>query len=318
MQGINTFVNRLWTPDSKFPLLPFTSNDILIAVMGMTGAGKTSFIKDITGLDMEVGHSLQSCKDIQIATTEIDGRKVHLIDTPGFDDTDVKDSDILLRIANYLSGSDQKEPIRLSGILYLHRITDPRVTGSALKNLRMFKKLVGDKNMCNVILLTTMWSKIETEEEGKNHLNELVGTGKFWGALVASGAKYDSYRSRPADAFRVVRTLMENNPIVTQLQEELDRGAKLSDTTAGREINDRLEELRAQHQREIEDMKMEIASARAERNRELESQLQQHYEKIIRELQETVRAKEEMHRVDMESMSARIKALEGRGGCSVM
>lgn len=29
--------------------------------MGMTGSGKTSFIKDLTGVDLEVGHDLQSC-----------------------------------------------------------------------------------------------------------------------------------------------------------------------------------------------------------------------------------------------------------------
>jgi hypothetical protein len=34
---------------------------ILVAVFGKTGAGKTSFIKSVTGLDLKVGHSLESC-----------------------------------------------------------------------------------------------------------------------------------------------------------------------------------------------------------------------------------------------------------------
>ena len=43
--------------------MPFLEkNDILIGVMGMTGVGKTSFIKQITDLNMEVGHGLDSCK----------------------------------------------------------------------------------------------------------------------------------------------------------------------------------------------------------------------------------------------------------------
>lgn len=51
-----------WTPSMEVerPLLKET--DILIGVMGMTGVGKTSFIKQATGLDMKIGHSLQSCK----------------------------------------------------------------------------------------------------------------------------------------------------------------------------------------------------------------------------------------------------------------
>ena len=45
---------------AALPLLKKT--DILIGVMGMTGVGKTTFIKQITDLDMKIGHGLQSCK----------------------------------------------------------------------------------------------------------------------------------------------------------------------------------------------------------------------------------------------------------------
>ena len=41
-------------------------NDILIGVMGMTGVGKTSFVKQMTGLDLTVGHGLDSCKVLRI------------------------------------------------------------------------------------------------------------------------------------------------------------------------------------------------------------------------------------------------------------
>jgi ABC-type molybdate transport system ATPase subunit len=34
----------------------------VIAVFGQTGTGKTSFIKAVTGMDLEVGHNLASCK----------------------------------------------------------------------------------------------------------------------------------------------------------------------------------------------------------------------------------------------------------------
>lgn len=35
---------------------------IIIAVFGQTGTGKTSFIKAVSGQNLEVGHSLTSCK----------------------------------------------------------------------------------------------------------------------------------------------------------------------------------------------------------------------------------------------------------------
>ncbi len=38
-----------------------TSSDVVIAVMGMTGAGKSSFIKAVSGReDISVGHKLSS------------------------------------------------------------------------------------------------------------------------------------------------------------------------------------------------------------------------------------------------------------------
>ena len=39
-----------------------SSNDIVIAVFGLTGAGKSSFISKLTGMDLQIGHGLQSCE----------------------------------------------------------------------------------------------------------------------------------------------------------------------------------------------------------------------------------------------------------------
>lgn len=71
-----------------------------IAVMGVTGAGKSRFISACTGQDVRIGHSLESCMSIDRCasfsdsckgTTEVDDysfiwkdKRVHLIDTPGF------------------------------------------------------------------------------------------------------------------------------------------------------------------------------------------------------------------------------------------
>lgn len=52
----------LWTPKSRQAAPRFTDRSILIAVMGMTGSGKTTFISKATRTEMEVGHDLKSCK----------------------------------------------------------------------------------------------------------------------------------------------------------------------------------------------------------------------------------------------------------------
>jgi hypothetical protein len=49
-------VRRPSSPGEKKP-------PIVIAVFGQTGTGKTSFIKAVTGKDLQIGHSLTSCEN---------------------------------------------------------------------------------------------------------------------------------------------------------------------------------------------------------------------------------------------------------------
>ena len=43
------------------------ANAIFILVMGMTGAGKSSFVASCTGKQVIVGHTLHSCKYVDIS-----------------------------------------------------------------------------------------------------------------------------------------------------------------------------------------------------------------------------------------------------------
>jgi GTPase Era involved in 16S rRNA processing len=56
-----------------------------------------------SGSDLRVGGTLESCtSEVEVANEfTLDGRQVVLIDTPGFDDTDKSDTDILMLIAEH-------------------------------------------------------------------------------------------------------------------------------------------------------------------------------------------------------------------------
>ena len=92
--------------------------------MGATGSGKTSvssiclvvirnspgclqFINLASGSGLRVGKELESCTaEVTLADLfNLDGRRVILIDTPGFDDTTTSDTDILKLIAAFLATS---------------------------------------------------------------------------------------------------------------------------------------------------------------------------------------------------------------------
>jgi hypothetical protein len=112
---------------------------------------------------------------------------LYLVDTPGFDDTNRSDTEVLRELATWLTDS-YTEHIKLSGIIYLHRISDVRMQGSAKKNLFMFKKLCGNDALKNVILATTMWDRV-TEAEGTVRELELTSTPDFWGWMMSRGSK---------------------------------------------------------------------------------------------------------------------------------
>ncbi|OCH83800.1 hypothetical protein OBBRIDRAFT_892121 [Obba rivulosa] len=79
--------------------------EITIAIMGATGSGKTTFINTISGSNLQVGNGLKSCTSAveRSCHFQLFGRNITLIDTPGFDDTTISDTDILKMIAAYLS-----------------------------------------------------------------------------------------------------------------------------------------------------------------------------------------------------------------------
>ena len=101
---------------------------------------------------------------------------VYFADTPGFDDSARSDTDVLKNIVTWL-GAMRENKMKLSGIIYLHRITDPRVGGTAWRNLRMLHNLVGADKMANVLLVSTRWEEVRI-------VFFLIGNSPHWRGLI--------------------------------------------------------------------------------------------------------------------------------------
>ncbi|KAH7095980.1 P-loop containing nucleoside triphosphate hydrolase protein [Paraphoma chrysanthemicola] len=285
--------SSLWTKTMGIPFPAFGQKSILVAVMGMTGAGKTYFIKQITGLDeMEVGHGLESCtKEFQVATTQIDGCTVHLIDTPGFNDDELKDTDILLEIAEYLQTG-----VQLSAVLYLHPINDSRLGGTGKRNLELLQNLVGRENMGNVKLVTTKGSRATDEERG-TRLDDLVS--KFWKGMITAGAQVDHYDGSTEDGKRIVGSVLRSSPVKLLFQQELQDGSEVEQTSAGKSLMEAFIRLQERYEKELKELK----------------ETHEMYEEALRKRDETAEQARKLH-------ETRIKGLEEKIGkmwdCAVM
>ncbi|KJA22643.1 hypothetical protein HYPSUDRAFT_40711 [Hypholoma sublateritium FD-334 SS-4] len=268
------------------------SREVFVALMGPTGTGKSTFINLLTNNDnIRVGHDLDS-QTTDVGTSvwldKTTGLSVTLIDTPGFDDSrsDITDTDILQRIATYLQENGGR---MLNGIIYLHRISDPRVGGAAKKNLRVFRELCGDEMLGNVRLVTTNWSSVG-EKEGNSREAELAN--RIFKPLIDAGAKMLRHDKGLVSAQSIMSTLIQQIPGTLKIQTELNSGRALGDTSAGAVIIEEIKALQKKHAGEMEDLMKEMQEAAMDNDKDLRADLakdRQQLEQLMERAEENQR-----------------------------
>ncbi|KAG6382120.1 hypothetical protein JVT61DRAFT_763 [Boletus reticuloceps] len=224
-------------------------DDVVIAVMGPTGSGKSTFVRLASGHDIQgIGHELKSYTQDVLAIRSRDresGRHIVLVDTPGFNDTHKSDLDILNIISEWLNSSYKQDKL-LSGILYLHRISDNRMAGTPLQNLRVFEKLCGKDALNKVYLTTTMWDEIE-QSTGEKRLEELET--EYWKSMIIQGAQVVRSQNNEDSAKKIIQQILDQEaarqPVLLQ-KEMTDLQKQLKETQAGQELYSQLEQLVAQ------------------------------------------------------------------------
>jgi hypothetical protein len=107
-----------------------------------------------------------------------------LVDTPGFDGT-AADDEFLLEISDWLQAAYQ-ERIRVSGIIYLHRISDARIGRNAIKNLRMLQKFCGTNVVDRVVFTTTFLDHVSMEH-GAEREKQLASSEDFLKPMIRRG-----------------------------------------------------------------------------------------------------------------------------------
>lgn len=236
------------------------------------------------------------------------GYNIVLVDTPGFNDTYKSDTEILLELAKWLEVT-YRQNARLNGIIYLHRITDVRMDGGAMRNLKMFRKLCGTDPMKNVIITSTFWSRIP-ESEAVAHEEELTKKPQFWGDMIDHGAQVKRFSGARQSALDILLSLSGKTTVTLTLQRELvDEAKPIADTQAGNAVNEELCALGRKYSDEIKQLQQETAEALAEKDDELHKILEKERQKMERKLdrihsdQELLRKerREEIRRIEAES-----------------
>lgn len=138
------------------------------------------------------------------------------------------------------------------------------MTSSSIKNLKMVRMLCGTENMSKVCLMTTMWDKV-TEQEGSAREAELIRDNGFWSATMANGASARRHDDGINSARAAVRSLMDNEPTIIKLQDEIvSEGKRLIETDAGGVLNEEIAMRKKEFEEELEALKEEMSSDMAQ------------------------------------------------------
>ncbi|KAH7071501.1 P-loop containing nucleoside triphosphate hydrolase protein [Paraphoma chrysanthemicola] len=226
---------------------------VVIVVMGVTGVGKSTLIKYATGQEVVVGHGQEACTS-EVTTFQIPGTNVWMVDTPGFDDTFNEDGIILDRVDRSLAEFFHQS-ITIAGMLYVHDITKTRMQGSAMKNLKMFRKVVGDQELKNCCIVTTKWAQ-QNQAVLTDRENELKTKAHFWQTLIALGVRTARFEDSKESVLSIIKPLVEGRGFIPQITVETQVERKpLMDTEAGEEVYANIKKLKSQHQAAIDDLK---------------------------------------------------------------
>ena len=215
-----------------------------------------------------------------------------LLDTPGFDDTNRSNSEVLIKISEALAALHQSG-MKLKGAIYLHRATDPKFQGSSRNTLEIFNKICGEKALKNVVLATTRWDDID-EAIGAEREREL--RENFWAYMLGKGSTMNRFHGDRSSAIVIASQLLNKRSIILDLQREIvDQGKSLNETAAGALVNDNIAEMKERFEQELQGLK-NLEETLKENDQATRQAIQRDWEREQSRLQEATEEQERLKR----------------------
>lgn len=242
----------------------------------------------------------------EISYYNIPGTDIHLLDSPGFDDRNRTDTEILAMISSFLedchSGRDD-----IIGCLYVHPITSAKMTRSAMTNLRMFKNIIGMDKMTHVRLVTTKWS-LQPKGVLEDHERDLASNADFWQPLIKRGAESVRFADSFESAMEIIRPLVHGHAFKPHLLEERLKGTTIPQTEAGQVVNDKVEEAVKAGKRQVEELEKEWKDAMNAKEIEWAKQLREEQRVQQAELDRALDEVEQMKKLNEQKSLSRGRA----------
>jgi hypothetical protein len=157
----------------------------------------------------------------------------------------------------------------------------------------MFEKVCG-LALKNAAIVTTRWDMVG-DDRAIELEQELVTGERYFAPLCRAGAVTFGHNNTPASALRVMYKVLNNTPIVLQIQEELAKpGATLEQTAAGSQLSTDLDAMIKRHEKEMKKLREEIAGAIKAKDKDLQNELDDELAKRKEEVERSQASKEQL------------------------
>lgn len=168
--------------------------------------------------------------------------------------------------------------------------------GSALSNMRMFRRLCGPAFYENVVLATTFWGSINPAL-GAQREKELRDNNEFWGQLVERGSQLVRLDEDEESSRRLLLSLARKNRSVLEAQKQMQAGKSVGDIAASHRI---VVEYETKFDQEIERENNRRSAEILRRENEIREQLRQQSREAEKKRSEAARKiQDEEERRDM-------------------
>ncbi|KAH6903468.1 hypothetical protein BKA70DRAFT_598333 [Coprinopsis sp. MPI-PUGE-AT-0042] len=190
-----------------------------LSLMGGLGDGKSTLIKEYTGDgSIKIYHTLQG-SPLDVAgypatippafSQQFGGRRLVLVDTPGFDDVFHSDSRAPTIISRWLARWYFNHP-PIVGVICLHDITLKRYKPSHLRRtIEVASRLCGNLfDLDNIVLATSQWDALHRQRIGELRQDELRRDLEVY--ISRRGLKVMSVKTKPDDQQAIIDYLLCN------------------------------------------------------------------------------------------------------------
>jgi len=176
------------------------------------------------------------------------------------------------------------------------------MAGSAVKNLRIMKKLIGEKNLHCVVLGSTMWGNVE-KSVGVKREEELIKTSQFWGEMVRRGSAVLRHTGSQSSALKIIDNIIKKRAkVVLDLQEQMvNQNRSVNETEAGKEVESALRKEREKFERRMKETEEELKQALKDHDQKATEDLLKVQDQYRAQISSSTRAIEDM-RVSMQRL----------------